>query len=249
MYKVIIADDDIGVPTGLSSYFPWSEYGFDVVAKCSSGKQVIEYLSSHSADVLISDICMPEMSGLDLVRELRVRHPQMQIVLLSAYKNFQYAKEAMSYGIRHYLVKPATYSEIKDVINEIRDELKCQTAKPGAANTQQASAFNAKIIAQIKIYIDEHYATVTLSEIAALVHMNISYLSRFFKQTAGENISAYLMRIRMEHALRMLQDIHYKNIYDIALKIGYTNAKSFTKAFKAFYGLTPQEYRKSFHYD
>ena len=76
--------------------------------------------------------------------------------------------------------------------------------------------------------------------------MNTSYLSRFFKENAGENLSAYLTRVRMDNALRMLQDVTQKNIYEIGEKLGYANSKSFTKAFKAYYGITPQEYRKSF---
>ena len=69
---------------------------------------------------------------------------------------------------------------------------------------------------------------------------------RFFKENAGENLSTYITRVRMENAIRMLRDVHLKNIYEIGDKLGYGSSKSFTKAFKAYYGITPQEYRNSF---
>ncbi len=246
MYKIAIADDDMDVPTSLGNYFPWEDNGFEVVAKLFDGRQALEFLDCHEVDVLISDICMPVMSGIDLVRELRARGRKVQVVLLSAYKDFQYAQAAMSYGVRHYIVKPATYSEILDVLKKVKEELR-MAERPQAQQTPgHVSAFNAKIVSQIKTYVDQHCDTATLASVAQLVHMNTSYLSRFFKENAGENLSAYLTRVRMDNALRMLQDVTQKNIYEIGEKLGYANSKSFTKAFKAYYGITPQEYRKSF---
>ena len=245
MYKIAIADDDMDVPTSLGNYFPWAENGFEVVAKLFDGRQTLDFLDHHEVDVLISDICMPVMSGIDLARELRQRGRKVQIVLLSAYKDFQYAQAAMSYGVRHYLVKPATYSEILDVLEKVKEELR-REERPQLQAPMRVSAFNAKVVSQIKAYVDQHFDTATLTSVAQLVHMNTSYLSRFFKENAGENLSAYLTRVRMDNAIRMLQDVTEKNIYEIGEKLGYANSKSFTKAFKAYYGITPQEYRKSF---
>ena len=112
---------------------------------------------------------------------------------------------------------------------------------------QRASAgLNAKIISRINAYIAEHYKTVRLQELSEMTHMNASYLSRFYKENTGETISAVIIRRKMKQALRMLRDPAIRNIYEIAEELGYTNSKSFSKAFKSFYGLTPQEYRNSF---
>lgn len=246
MYKIVIVDDDTGLSASLSSFFPWQEHGFEVVGQFSGASQALTFLSENPVDVLICDICMPGMSGLELVRELQLRGSKVQVILLSAYKDFQYAKEAMLYGIKYYLVKPATYSDIIAVLREVKNDLKLRDASEAKAVKEPISSFNAKIISQVKVYIDQHYDTVTLQDLADLTHMNLSYLSRFFKDNAGENISAYLMRVKMENALLLLRDVDFKNISDVAEKLGYSNAKSFTKAFKSYYSITPQEYRKNF---
>lgn len=246
MYKIVIVDDDTGLSASLSSFFPWKEHGFEVVGQFSGAAQALAYLTENPVDVLISDICMPGMSGLELVRELQMRGNKVQVILLSAYKDFQYAKEAMLCGIKYYLVKPATYSDIIEVLKDVKNDLKLRDPAESRTSREPISSFNAKIISQVKVYIDQHYDTVTLQELADLTHMNLSYLSRFFKDNAGENISAYLMRVKMENALQLLRDVNCKNVSAVAEKLGYSNAKSFTKAFKSYYNITPQEYRKNF---
>ncbi len=246
MYKIVIVDDDMDVPMSLSNYFPWEENGFEVAAKFFNGSEALKYLVNHEVDVIICDICMPGISGIDVVRELRAKGIASQIILLSAYKDFQYAKAAMFYGVRHYIVKPATYSEILRTLNIVKEDLRGEGRVKMSPQKGQVSTYHAKILSQIKAYIDEHYDTATLVSVADTVNMNASYLSRFFKENAGENLSTYITRVRMENAIRMLRDVHLKNIYEIGDKLGYGSSKSFTKAFKAYYGITPQEYRNSF---
>lgn len=245
MYKIVIVDDESEVSGGLARYFPWKENGFEVVRCFNNAHQALEYLEQTQADVLITDICMPGMSGLELVKELRMKKINLQMILLSAYKNFQYAQQAMFYGVKYYLVKPASYSEVLEILENVKQDLN-KAAEGNVHNLKKNAGLNAKIIFQINNYIAEHYDTVTLPVLSELTHMNESYLSRFYRENTGETISAYIMQVKMKQALRLLQDISYKNIYQVAETLGYTNAKSFSKAFKSFYGLNPQEYRNSF---
>ncbi len=245
MIRVVIVDDDSEIHSGLAHFFPWAENGFEVCGCFSSSRSALEYLLTHPVDLLITDICMPGLDGLDLIRELRHRNVHPQIILLSAYKNFQYAQKAMQYGVRYYLVKPAAYGEIMETLENVKKDILGKEKDP-ANYSRKAAGLNAKIISQINGYITEHYKTVTLQDLSEMTHMNPSYLSRFYKENTGETISGFIIRLKMKQALRLLRDPAIRNIYEISEDLGYTNSKSFSKAFKSFYGLTPQEYRNSF---
>ena len=245
MIRVVIVDDDSEIHSGLAHFFPWAENGFEVCGCFASSRSALDYLLIHPVDLLITDICMPGLDGLDLIRELQTRNVYPQIILLSAYKNFQYAQKAMQYGVRYYLVKPAAYGEIMETLESVKKDLYGKEKNP-VNNPRKAAGLNAKIIARINAFVTEHYKTVTLQELSEMTHMNASYLSRFYKENTGQTLSSFIISLKMKQALRLLRDPAIRNIYEISEDLGYTNAKSFSKAFKGFYGLTPQEYRNSF---
>ena len=91
MYQVIIADDDSWIREGLTKVVQWNNLGFEVAASVSSGKDALEYLENHTADVILTDINMPEMTGLELITEARKRCPALKSVIISGYSEFEYA--------------------------------------------------------------------------------------------------------------------------------------------------------------
>jgi len=101
-----------------------------------------------------------------------------------------------------------------------------------------------RVIGKIKEYLDIHYQNATLEDAAERVNMCPSYLSRFFKEKSGIGFRELLLKTRMEKACEMLGDKQCK-MCDIAYLIGYDNPKNFSRAFKAYYGVTPVEYRKT----
>lgn len=106
MYKILIADDVAEICNGLSLYFPWHEFGFEVAGQAADGAQVMEFIASNPVDVLLCDIKMPVMDGIAVAKELFYRKSPVKIVFISAYKEFEYAKKALAYGVVDYLVKP-----------------------------------------------------------------------------------------------------------------------------------------------
>jgi two-component system response regulator YesN len=101
------------------------------------------------------------------------------------------------------------------------------------------------VIQHIKEYIRDHYdRDLTLDDISDQVFLNPIYISRLFKKETGENFSDYLIRVRMENAVKLLQEPHYR-VYEVGNKVGYHSTKYFYRIFKRFYGCTPTEYRKT----
>lgn len=124
MYKLIVADDEDNIREGMCSIVNWGELGFEVVRVCADGDEVLHYLQhGGEADALLTDIRMVNVSGLELARYAMENHPAMRVVFLSGYREFEYARTAAQYNVRHYLLKPTQLSEIYRVFGEIRRAL------------------------------------------------------------------------------------------------------------------------------
>lgn len=123
MYHMIIADDEPLIRTGLLYRNNWNEMVFEVDALLEDGSDVLKYLDEHRVDVLLTDICMYQISGLEAAAQIREKYPWMKIVLLSGYREFEYAREAIRCQVYEYLLKPVDNSAIKHVFESIKQEL------------------------------------------------------------------------------------------------------------------------------
>lgn len=118
----MIVDDESLVRKGIATSINWEKYGIEVVAEAGNGKQALEKLQNQLVDLVLTDIRMPVMSGIELTRHIREHYPDIAVVLLSAYEDFTYAQSAMKLGIRNYLLKPASADELISVISEIKEQ-------------------------------------------------------------------------------------------------------------------------------
>lgn len=249
MYSLVIVDDEREIRKGFCNYFPWSEIGFKIVADYESAQEADEYLREHPVDVLVTDIRMQGMSGLELIESLRKRQDKTKVVVISGYRDFEYARQAMKLGVRHYLVKPVKFSQISEVFGEICKELDMERAqqKEAEAPAENVDAHPAdgqpnEIIRRVKSYVHKHYEDATLESAAKSVKMNPYYLSSYFHQQTNEKFSDYLIRVRMREAARLLTRTSMQ-IQEVAQRVGYTTANSFSRSFRQYYNVTPKEYR------
>jgi two-component system response regulator YesN len=240
MYKLLIADDEYEIRNGLSSYFPWNDVGFEVVSQAENGHQVIEYTTKHEVDVLLCDIRMPIMTGIEVARELQKIKSPIKIIFLSGYKDFEFAQQALIYGVKNYIVKPTKYDDLMNIFMGIKEELDREKKK----EPEVEGGVSDKVIAIIRNYVKEHYHDASLEDAANLVYMNPYYISKYFKQKTGENFSDYVISIKMEKAAQFLMEIDLKT-YEISEKIGYSNPKNFTRTFKKYFGKSPREFRNA----
>jgi YesN/AraC family two-component response regulator len=165
----------------------------------------------------------------------------IEIVFLSAYKEFDFLKEAMKYKAFDYLLKPITHNDIQKTFSALHKKLDQDRRPP---ETEKPLGEIKTTISDIKTYIENHYATTSLEDTAAYVHMNPNYLSRFFKQKTGKNYSDYLLKLKMQKALEFMNNNELKT-YHISEKVGYNNPNNFTRAFKKFFGKAPKDYRNN----
>jgi YesN/AraC family two-component response regulator len=170
------------------------------------------------------------------------------MVLISGYREFDYVRTALKYGVKNYIVKPTNYNEVVEVFTSIKNELDEEKVAISIFEASSADRNNYneqdEIIKTIKDYVIEHYSDATLEDAAKIVYMNPYYLSNFFKQKSGQKFSDFLTEIKMKKAAELLKDLSNKT-YEVGLKVGYKNPKNFTRAFKKYYGKSPSEFKNS----
>jgi len=243
MYDLVIVDDESKIRNGLCNYFPWHEIGFRVAYDAKNGRDALNYIQNNHVDVILSDIKMPEMSGIELIEELYKQKSKIKVVFLTGYREFEYAQKALIFGAVNFILKPTKYHELVSVFTKIKEDLDCCRTESDSNISENVQSYHDKIINLIKSYVDENYDQVTLEDVAKLVHMNPTYVSKYFKQRTGQKFSDYVISVKMKKAAELLDDIQYR-ILDVSNMVGYENAKNFSTAFKKYYGKNPKEFRE-----
>ncbi|MEJ6950276.1 response regulator transcription factor [Natronospora cellulosivora (SeqCode)] len=125
MYKVMIVDDEPNIRRGLPYLIDWEECNFRIVSVAKNGRDAIEKLSLTYPDIIITDITMPGMSGLDLIKHVRgsLNDKNMGFIILSGYNDFEYAKEAIKYNVQSYLLKPIDEKELLKILSQLKHKL------------------------------------------------------------------------------------------------------------------------------
>ena len=193
MLKVVIADDEPFVREGLKSLIDWEKIGVKLVGDFENGKDLIGSLPVLLPDIVITDIQMPSISGLQIAKYISENYKNVIVILLTAYSKFQYAKEAIEYGVKHYVVKNDLLDELPLILEKIVSE-NAESENQSDLNNNDANIENcAYVIQDIEKYIEENLdKKLSLTDIAESIHMNKSYISRMFKEKAGENLFDYI---------------------------------------------------------
>ena len=129
MFSIVIADDESAIRNGLARHIDWADMGFSVAGTFEDGSDLIDYLKRDSVDVVLTDIRMSSVSGLEVARYVRKHHPRTRVVIVSAHRDFDYAREAMRHGVRHYLLKPTLPEEVAETFGALSRELRAASEK------------------------------------------------------------------------------------------------------------------------
>jgi len=246
LYKIVVADDESKIREGLVNLFPWNNLGFEVVADFSNGHEVLDYLDMHKdVDVVLTDIQMPDINGIELSEALLEK--DIRVIFFSSYQDFAYAKAAITNHVFEYLTKPIKYEDLVSCFNKLRTVLDKEAESKVFSSQKTEASFTPStdkidLVKKVLKYIENNYRKCSLEEAAGDVFMSPSYLSTVFSKETGITFSEYLQKVRMEHACDMLKDPSVKQ-YQIASLVGYDNPKNFSRAFKAYFGISPQDYR------
>lgn len=253
MYKLLIADDARISREGLNKTISWENLGISVVGLAKDGFEAYEMIRLHAPDIVISDIRMPGLNGIELLEKSRKLFPDIVFILLSAYGEFEYAQPAMELGVKYYLLKPCPQAKLEKILTDVTEELASRFAAPTAGPNQgialsEGSMSGSSLIKQVLAYVDSHFqdSNLNLKYIAAhITYTNSDYLGRLFKTQTGKKFSDYLMGKRMEYAKTLIDSNTDLKVYEICQLCGYGhNTEYFSQLFKKYTGVSPYDYKK-----
>ncbi|MBR6527130.1 MAG: response regulator [Lachnospiraceae bacterium] len=248
MLKILVVDDESVVRRGIMLGVDWASMGCVVVGEASNGKEGLDAVERYNPNVIITDVRMPHMDGIEMMAELRRRGCRAHVIVLTAYSDFAYARSALKHGAVDYLLKPFQDQELVAAINSIREKEQEQTTLTPQDMLPLVKGDKSKYVLQALSYIAEHYGDydISITPIARHLGVSESHLSHVFKKETSYTIISYLTQYRMHMAMKLLQDCRYK-IYEVADKVGYRDVTYFGSAFKKVVGMSPSEYQDRCH--
>ena len=123
MYKILLVDDEILVRDAIRENIDWGKLDCELLGDCENGKQAVEFVKTHEVDIVLTDILMPYMDGMELSHFLHDNYPDVLIVIFSGFGEFEYAKKAIQYNVSEYMLKPVTAMELTKVIENMKEKL------------------------------------------------------------------------------------------------------------------------------
>ena len=248
MYKVVIIDDEPIIVEGLSKAIDWKALGCQVIGSAADGMQGIGLIREVKPDILISDICMPGLNGLKMIAALRSEFPAMQITILTGFREFEYAREAISLGVTRFLLKPSKMDELQEAIAAMTGKLDALGASdhdPAGDLSEGAEEAGGFIVKNALQYMRKRYADkLLLSDVASEIYVSQWHLSKLLNKETGQSFSELMNGIRIEKAKELLKDPSLR-VSDIAESVGFTDLPHFSRVFKKITGVSANEYRNN----
>lgn len=253
VHRVLIVDDEAEIRSALATYYPWTELGFVVAGQAAGSKEARAVIEQEHIDVVLCDIRMPGESGLEFAAWLSKVHPATRIVLLSAYRKFEYAQEAFKYGVRGYLVKPPTEEEFRTVFGVVAKELAQESEERLRSADRAQSAMGGpvseedhlrnSVLDDVFAYLRGNCRSACLKTAAKIARMNSTYFSTWFRSKTGRTFHDALTELRMTKAVYLLLE-QGKSVVETSEEVGYENPKNFSRAFRRHFGMSPKAYAR-----
>lgn len=236
-YRVVIIDDEQIIVEGLRKVVKWADFNCEVAGTANNARTGTALIREIEPDILITDICMPGQDGLTMLAGLRSEFPDLQVTVLTGYRDFAYAQEAIRLGVTRFLLKPSRMAEINEALTAMTAKL---GNKEPSHEDQNTGSF---ICNQAVAYIEEHYAEkLTLQDVADRCYVSQWHLSKLLNKYTGQSFLDTLNHTRIEAAKELLRDPKLK-VGDIGLMVGYADTAHFSRIFKKLTGVSANEYR------
>jgi two-component system, response regulator YesN len=248
MRSILIVDDEKMIRQGISTMIKNLECSFTNIFESKNGMEGMDVIEIEKISIVLTDISMPIMNGIELIKRISASQYNPKIIIISAYEDFKYAQEAIKYGVCAYLVKPIDRNELQCLILEIEKQLSddfLDIIEPEYARDSLIKNKHIPKIVEIALdYIDTNYKKdIDLAVVSNYVSLNYCYFSQIFKTTTGLNFLDYLKKLRIQKSKILLCETNYK-IYEIAEKCGFSNSKQYMKVFRNETNSSPSQYRQ-----
>lgn len=251
MIKILIADDEqferAMMAEIVDSRFPHE-------AQCrmaENGRRAVDVASLWEADIILMDIEMPGINGIDAAKQILALRPDCKIIFVTAYSLFTYAHEAVKLGACDYILKPIDPDDVEQAVRraaaqaESHRQLRAMAPEGASFREEETYDKTTALMGKVIKYLQHNYMRydISLDSVSAIVNMNSSYFSTQFKRAFDVNFVDYLTDLRISAAKELLSD-PLRPAAEVAGMVGYESANYFARAFKKRTGMTPTEYRR-----
>lgn len=260
MYKVVIVENEKIVRKGLILTIDWQEMDAIIVGEAANGTEGINTILDKKPDIVITDIRMPEMDGLEMIQHLQKQNVNPAFIVVSGYSEFEYAQKAIRLGVVDFLLKPIDEIDLKNCVENIK--MRITKKKDNEKIVQKISEMNESsymlfekyiqnynfdsatdIISKASHYIENNLAhEISITEISNHLNVSDGHLSRSFKKNTGYTVLEYITLLRIKKAVLILQ-LPTTRISEVASAVGFNDPKYFSHIFRKYVGITPTDFR------
>lgn len=244
MYRVVLVDDERLIVRGLSTVIPWAELGCEIAGTAHDGVSGLELIRSLRPDIVLTDIRMPNMDGLTMLAAIRSEFPGIQMSVLTAYRDFEYARKAITLGVCRYLLKPSNLDELQEAVKQMVSRLDAMPQLPEDPDDESVKEAGNHLVKAALAYMKEHCTEqhLSLGEVADHVYVSQWHLSKLLNRETDQSFFDLLGSMRIAKAKKLLADPALR-IHEIAEMAGFSDVAHFSRSFKKIAGCTPGEYR------
>lgn len=246
MYKVCVIEDETIIRKGLIKAINWEKYNCRVVAEAGNGKEGLRVIESSKPDIIVLDINMPVMDGLEMLSKLA--NNIYSFIIVSGHSEFDYAKKAIKYNVSEYLLKPVDHKLFEDALSRAIEDFEMK--KYFLNNNQQApseffildlnKSVDSVTLNKAIDYIEENLSEkIIMKDIEEVVKKSSTSITKRFKTHLNTNFNDYLTKYRIQTAINLIKGLDY-HLYEIAEKVGYKDYKYFNQVFKKVVGVAPK---------
>jgi two-component system response regulator YesN len=239
--NIIIVDDEPYIRKILSNVIG-TRPNWQVVAQAENGEEALNYCIKLKPHVVLTDVRMPLVNGLDLTKRIKELMQDIEVVILTAYSDFSYAQQAIRIGAFDYLVKPVSKGDIFRVLENIECKLIKGDLKTEGRNQPIKQSYTPLVNKMIMLAEKNYDKDVSLINIANELGRNADYLSNLFKQEVGINFIEFITSYRIQKAKEYLTFADL-NIYRVAELVGFKDQRYFSRVFKTLTSMTPHEFK------
>ena len=258
MIRLLIADDEVLEREALEDIVARRFEHEITIETAENGRKAADTAVLWGADLILMDIEMPGMNGLDAARAVLEQRPECKVIFVTAYSLFQYAHEAMHLGACDYLLKPVNPDEMEASIRKAMRQIEAGRRlaelapvepEPEADPESDAAEAgendrNALVMAHVRKYMEDNYMfDLSLDSVSEILHISPAYLSAQFKKYQKTNFLDCLTELRINAAKELLTD-PFRSAAEVASMVGYEDSSYFARTFKKRTGMTPTQYRK-----
>jgi YesN/AraC family two-component response regulator len=250
MRTLMVVDDEFNIRNGLVISVPWETIGVKVVAQARDGAEALDLARQFHPDLVVTDISMDEMDGLEFTTVLLKELPRTKVIILSGYGEFAYAQRALDLKVSAYLLKPVSPEDLLVKVAEVVKEWESDRERARRLGEDKSVGEEAvgdrAVIRRARDYLESRFGDheTCLESLAGHLGLTPGYISKLFKAETGRNYTEELADLRIKKAKELLSHSNLK-LSEVGVRVGYLNPQYFATAFRKATGMTPSEYREN----